>query len=138
MHLIISGNVAAKLLHDFAKPQKLFTRVFRVFIRHRQMGRNTVDFYVRQRRSSFENVQGFSFRDAHAPHSGINLKIDGHRRAGDHAIKVLRFVKSGNRSDEPTFGDCPSFFRQCGSKDDDWMRERIAQLNRFFQIRDAE
>src|SRR5262249_46314707 len=44
----------------------------------------------------------------------------------------------GNRRNEPAPGDCRSFFRQRGTKDDDRMRKRRAQFNRFLKIRDAE
>jgi len=42
--------------------------------------------------------------------------------------------ESGNRWDKSALGDGRSFFRNRGAKNDDWMKKRGAQLDRFLQI----
>src|SRR4029077_7775207 len=81
MRFIIDWNRGAKLIYNFAEPQKLITRVVRVLTRHWQMSRDTVNPDIGKCGHLFENVQGFAFRNSHAAHAGIDLKIDGHGQA---------------------------------------------------------
>src|SRR6266498_3882759 len=102
------------------------------------MSRNTMNLYVRQSRSFFEDLQGFAFRDTHPAHAGVDLEIDRHLRAGRHAIEILGFLKGGDRRDETALCDYRSLLREGWTKNDDRMRKRCAQSGRFFQIRDAK
>ena len=102
------------------------------------MRRDAVNLDLTQCRNFFEKLQGFVLGNAHAPHSGIDFKIDGHGLVARHAIEILRFFKSGNRRDETAMNDCRSFSRQRGTKNHDRMRKRPAQLYCFLQICNAE
>src|SRR4029077_571604 len=138
MRFIIKWNGGAKLLHDFAKAQKLITRIVRILTRHRQMGRNAVNPDIRKCGDLLENDQSLVLRNSHAAHARINLEIDGHGRAERNPIEILCFLERRNCGNETALGDYRSFARQSGPENDDRMGEGFTQLQCLFKICDAE
>src|SRR6266487_778424 len=105
MRFIIDWNRGTKLLHDFAKAQKLIARVVLILTRHRQMSRNAVNPNIGKCGYLLENAQGFMLRNSHAAHARVDLEIDGDGRAVRDPIEIFCFLKRRNCGNETELGD---------------------------------
>ena len=102
------------------------------------MRRDAVDFDVWERCDPFENLDSGQFRNAHAPHAGVDLEIDENGRVSCDLRKIFYFVERRNGRNESALHDCRSFFGKGRAKDDNRMREFVSQRDRLLQVRDAE
>src|SRR5438477_12826628 len=92
-----------KLLDELREPPKLSLGELQIFVRDREVSRETANFDVCEPGDLFEKRHCLRLQHPDSAHTGVDDQINRNGGRARLPIKTLRLFKTGNRRDESAF-----------------------------------